>query len=256
MECQREDVPDVSTIQEAPSRDSGSVWTPRITKIGSILTERILSTKLPRVKRKKWSMELIIHFCLAIVIAMNLLILAGNHFSYLRTAKFAFQRLFLEAGAECGQKILIFSTLRECVRNVEYRFKDLLDDGLSPFELEGLWPKSPDTLLKLHLTLLDDGGQVLNISAASYSLHCTKHSYDINRNNLPFGDAAFLLENHTMPYALRSVELEMRFRDNNFYNGEKVCLEWYYFVTFDVLATSGILRPVVSFSTENCSLAS
>ncbi|KAK3266678.1 hypothetical protein CYMTET_24719 [Cymbomonas tetramitiformis] len=195
--------------------------------------------------RKKWSVELFIHFSLAVVILMNIMVLAGEHMDYIREAQ---DGLSTALQPETCKEIVLFKRLLECIRHTQTNFVKLVDEGLSPYDLTGLWP-DPDTILQFTVETFDDGGQVLNNSAPMHSMATTTRTYNVTKANMPF---AGLNLSNTGHYGYVSMNLHMQFNDLNFYNGQRVCIKWDWRISFDVLATSGILKPDAKWKVENC----
>eukprot|EP00854_Cymbomonas_tetramitiformis_P018637 gene18637-22248_t len=197
------------------------------------------------IQEKKWSVELFIHFSLAVVILMNIMVLAGEHMDYIREAQ---DGLSTALQPETCKEIVLFKRLLECIRHTQTNFVKLVDEGLSPYDLTGLWP-DPDTILQFTVETFDDGGQVLNNSAPMHSMATTTRTYNVTKANMPF---AGLNLSNTGHYGYVSMNLHMQFNDLNFYNGQRVCIKWDWRISFDVLATSGILKPDAKWKVENC----
>jgi hypothetical protein len=92
--------------------------------------------------------------------------------------------------------------------------------------------------------------QVLNASATQWSLAGTWRDYFLTVDNLPFADSPLADEQPNS--AVEAVRLVFRYRDVNFYSGQRVCIIWNVEVTYNILATSGILRPKFTVAQQNC----
>jgi hypothetical protein len=167
----------------------------------------------------------------------------------MRETRTLIHSLVLPRDASCEQ-ITLFQGMCDCLSDTVQRFHAVQTGALAPFEVDGMWPEPHnDAIGRLDIRFLDDGGQVLNASATSWSLAGTWRRYFLTEDNLPFG-GSMLEERYSN--AVESVRLVFRYRNINFYSGQRVCIIWNVEVTYDILATSGILRPNFTIAQENC----
>mmetsp|Transcript_5802 Transcript_5802/g.10061 ORF Transcript_5802/g.10061 Transcript_5802/m.10061 type:complete len:651 (+) Transcript_5802:123-2075(+) len=210
-------------------------------------TEKLVKLVMRPVKNK-FSVELFIHIMLAIAVLVYICLLAEHHLAYMRENQ-TFIQDFLRHPDGC-EKISLFADLKECIKKSVHNFHSLNSDALSPIVVSGMW-EFKDVFARLDVKTLKDGGQVLNVSAHTYSLKSSWRHYYISDVDDPFGDSPFAAMSKPL-YAIEEVALRFRYKDLNYYNSQQVCLLLDISVHYMILAASGIVKPEITWKQTNC----